>query len=130
MSGHRIERLSSLLHHEITLIIQNEIKDPRVEGINSITQIKMAADLKSALVFISSMAEEDKKPGVIEGLNSCSHYIRKRLGKILSLKYIPRIHFKLDDSIEKGVSFYFKLKEMEEKEKELGWYNDEVDNQS
>ena len=130
MSGHRMERLSSLLQQEIALLLQNEVKDPRIEGIVTITNVKMSDDMKSALIFISSMTEKDKRTELKQALNSCAHYIRKRLGKILSLKYVPRINFKLDDSIEKGINFYYKLKNMEEKEKELGWYNDDANNQS
>jgi ribosome-binding factor A len=127
MPGHRNERLTSLLTQEITLLLQNEIKDPRIDGVNSVTGVKLAKDIKSAIVFISSLCEKEKLPQVIEGLNSSAHYIRKRLGKILTLKYIPRIVFKLDDSIEKGTDLYFKLKNMEKEERELGWYDDEHD---
>lgn len=125
MSGHRIQRLQSLFKHEISLLIQNELKDPRIKGIVSITYIKLAKDIKNALIFISIMNNDEGKLEVIEGLNSSSSFIRKRLGKLLTLKYIPRITFKLDESVEKGSEMYFKLKDMEERERELGWYDNE-----
>lgn len=125
MSGHRIERVQSLLKSEITLILQTEIKDPRIDGVYSITHIKLAKDLKNAIVFMSVMGDEEEQNNFLQGLKSSSHFIRKRLGKILTLKYIPHLQFKIDDSIEKGVNLYYKLKKMEEEERELGWYDKE-----
>ncbi len=124
MQGKRIDRLTSLLKEEISLIIQRELKDPRIHGIIGINHLKLAKDHKTALVFISIMeGTKDEKEAIMEGLISSAHYIRKRLGKILTLKYIPHIKFKLDDSIEKGMEFYYKIKQMEDKERELGWHD-------
>ncbi len=127
MSGHRIEKIQSLLTHEISKLLREEIKDPRVTGIYSITHIKVAKDLKSALVFMSIMGENDEKKSILEGLNSSSNFIQKRLWKMLTLKHIPHLKFKLDDSVEKGVDLYYKLSEMEKKEKEQGWHKEEND---
>jgi ribosome-binding factor A len=123
--GHRNERLASLLLHEVSNLIRNDIKDPRVSGIHSISRVKLTPDRKSAVFFVSILSEDEDKDHIIEGLNSSASYLRKRLGKILTLKYIPRILFELDNSIENGINLYYKLKDMEDKEKELGWHNEE-----
>ena len=122
--GHRNERLASLLLHEVTNLIRTEIKDPRVSGVYSISRVKLTPDLKSAVFFISILDDEDKQ-SILEGLNSSISYLRKRLGKLLSLKYIPRLIFELDTTIENGINLYYKLKDMEEKEKNLGWHDEE-----
>ena len=57
-NNHRIERVSSLLKKEITLIIMNNIEDPLVtENFISITKVDLSVDLQFCKVFISTSAE-------------------------------------------------------------------------
>ncbi len=125
MPGHRMKKIQSLLTQEIAKLLRDEVKDPRITGIYSITQIKVAKDLKTALVFMSIMGDDEEKNKILEGLNSCSNFIQRRLWKILTIKQIPDLKFKLDESVEKGINLYYKLQEMEKREKEMGWHQDD-----
>lgn len=114
----RPTRVGDLIKQEIaTMLLYGDIKDPRV-GLVTITDIKMTRDLKNARVFFtitgSSLQEGAKVEGskaksidtskeargVRRGLQNASGFIRRELGKKLSLKYIPTITFEYDASLD------------------------------
>ena len=85
---------------EISNIIQNEIKDPRLTAMISVTDVKVTKDLRYAKVYVSIFAikEEEKKENFV-ALKSASGFIRKILGQRINIRHNPEILFELDDSI-------------------------------
>ena len=102
MASNRAEKVSDLLKKEISLIITNEIKDPRLQNIN-ITAVKVSDDIGIASVFYSiigeSIYESDSK---IDDriLKKFSGMIRSNLAKKIKIRRIPKIIFRFDESIE------------------------------
>ncbi len=78
------------------------MKDPRVQGFISITRVETTPDLRHCKIFVSMLDRSDVKE-VVKGLKSASGYLRRELGRALSLRYTPELHFVSDDSIERGV---------------------------
>ncbi len=68
----------------------------------SVTEVVTAADLRHATVFVSVMGSEEEKKQVDEGLAAACGFIRRGLGERLSLRYIPELVFRRDESIERG----------------------------
>ncbi|MBI5286778.1 MAG: 30S ribosome-binding factor RbfA [Deltaproteobacteria bacterium] len=99
MTSRRAERVGGLLREEISSILRNEIKDPRI-GFITITRVVVTNDLSLARVFFSIIGTKEDRDRSIEGLNSASSYIRRALGKRLNLKHIPDINFRFDESLE------------------------------
>lgn len=99
----RNERVRKELMREISEIIRKEIKDPRISGIVSITDIEVAKDNSYAKVFYSvfSINEEDKAK-TIAALEENTSKIRYEVGKRITLRHVPELKFFLDDSLEHG----------------------------
>lgn len=102
MGTRRQERVSELIREEISELIRREVKDPRLGGFISVTEVVVSPDLKHARVFISIMGSEEEKRQVEKGLAAASGFIRKVLGDRLALRYTPELIFQRDESIERG----------------------------
>ena len=70
----------------------------------SVTDVEVAPDLKTCKAYISVMGNDEEKKNTIAGLRSAEGYIRRQLAKRLNLRNTPEIQFKLDQSIEYGVT--------------------------
>jgi len=95
----RSQRIQELLLEEISALIQQGLKDPRI-GFATLTKVELTDNLKHARVFVSIMGSEEEKKQTLEGLKSACGFIRGALGKKLYLKYIPELEFRRDDNAE------------------------------
>lgn len=101
MEYKRAQRVEGLILEEVSKIIREELKDPRI-GFVTITSVSVSDDLRNAKIFVSVMGEEEEKTDSLKGLRSATGFVRKELGNRLELRCVPGIYFKLDDSIEKS----------------------------
>ncbi|MCK4261641.1 30S ribosome-binding factor RbfA [bacterium] len=101
MVSRRVERVATAIKEEVSRIIQEEVKDPRI-GFITITDVELSRDLRHAKVFISVYGDESEKEKALKGLSSAAGFIRREVGKRVKLRYTPEIVFKWDRSIEKG----------------------------
>ena len=99
----RTDRLSEEIKRELSDLIRNQLKDPRLPDFVSITAVRVTRDLRYAKVYVSVFGDDDKKNGAIAALRSASGFIRHEIGQRLNIRYIPEFSFILDDSIEKGM---------------------------
>ena len=95
MASNRIGRINEEIQRELASLLRT-VKDPRVHGLVSITHVETTPDLRYAKVYVSVLDQSDVKE-VIRGLKSAGGYLRRELGRALSLRYTQA-----DDSIEKG----------------------------
>jgi ribosome-binding factor A len=100
--AHRIERVSSLIRHEITELLQRQVKDPRLGNFIAVTEVSISPDLRYAKVFVSCLGGEEAKQNVMSGLAAASGFLRNQLAKRLRMRRIPELSFHWDDSIERG----------------------------
>ena len=98
----RNERVRKTLMKEIADIIQKELRDSRIAGVISITDIELAHDNSFAKVYYSVFAPEDKKQKTIEALEENVPKIRYEVGKRIRLRLTPELRFIPDDSLERG----------------------------
>jgi ribosome-binding factor A len=112
MGFNRSSRLSEEIRREISSIIQNELKDPRIPMLTSITRVEVTKDLRYAKVYVSVFGDDEKKNKCIEGLKSASGYIRKEVGNRIKARYTPELLFEVDQSIEHGMHISKLLAEM------------------
>lgn len=120
----RKRRLESLLAELISEIIaRGRIRDPRLQRILAVTEVKASKDLHDAKVYISVVDRSTGKEGedprardaraeAIAALNHAAGYVQHLVGGRLSLKVTPRLHFVLDTSIERGFNLSRKLEEL------------------
>lgn len=102
MPNNRIGRINEEIQREMSALIRT-VKDPRVQdaGMMSVTAVETTPDLKYAKIYVSVL---DKSASVqaLKGLKSASGYLRRELGRALSLRNTPELAFVQDDSIDKG----------------------------
>ena len=102
-SYNRSDRISQQIKRELSEIIQrNEIKDDRIGGIVSITQVRVSGDLHNVKVYFSVYGEDSQRIGTLAALEQASGFLRGELCRRLGIKFAPELIFKLDDSLEKG----------------------------
>ncbi|MBA1333907.1 MAG: Ribosome-binding factor A [Firmicutes bacterium] len=99
----RAEKLSEEIKRELSQILQNEIKDPRIPELISVTNVDVTRDLSYAKASISMMADEEVKKNAMIALDKAKGFIRRELGRRLTLRSVPEIAFFSDASIEHGV---------------------------
>ncbi len=102
-------RLNEEVKREMTYIIREEIKDPRISTMTSVTAVEVAPDLKTCKVYVSVLGDEQAQQETMEGLKSASGYARKCLAQSLDLRNTPEIRFIPDQSIEHGVEMIQKI---------------------
>lgn len=99
--SHRQGRLAEAIKKEISDILRNEIKDPRI-GFVTITTVDVTSDLRYARIYASVLGSGEQQKATGEVLNRAVGYIRSEIGRRIRLKYTPEISFHLDNSIERG----------------------------
>ena len=102
MASRRIERLNELVRQEIADLITREIKDPRLQGVVSITAVRVTADLRYASVFVSVLGSGEERNGSLTALQSAAGFLRKQIAQRIPIRQVPELRFKLDTSIEQG----------------------------
>ena len=101
MANYRGGRINEEVKREVSNIIQNEIKDPRLTAMVSVTDVKVTRDLRYAKVFVSIFGKNDEeKNNTFVALKNASG---KEIGQRINLRYNPQIIFELDDSINYGM---------------------------
>jgi len=95
----RVERVQSLIRHELGLIVQLELKDPRIAGLVSITNVEVTPDLRRARVYFSVYGSEDDERSAVQALTSAQAYLRRELGNRLTLRYAPELELHVDHSM-------------------------------
>ena len=97
-------RITGEVQKELSVIIQNEIKDPRIAPMTSVVAVEVAPDLKTCKAYISVLGNEEAAQNTLAGLKSAEGYIRRQLARTVNLRNTPEIRFILDQSIAYGVT--------------------------
>ncbi|MDR7343540.1 ribosome-binding factor A [Pantoea alhagi] len=101
----RPQRVAQELQKEIAMIIQREIKDPRVGLMVTVSGVEVSRDLAYAKVFVTFLNDDDADSikGGIKALQDASGYIRSLLGKAMRLRIVPELTFFYDNSLVEGM---------------------------
>ena len=95
----RTDRINELLRQEISQLLARQIKDPRLRGVISITEVQTSADLRNARVLLSVMGDEETKRIALDGIQSAATFLRRELRDRISLRYTPFLKFSLDETL-------------------------------
>ena len=91
----RTDRINEQLKQEISMIVRDEVRDPRV-GLATITAVQASPELDHAKVYVTSLGDEEEREEILTGLRSAAPFIRKELGARLHMRRIPELHFEAD----------------------------------
>jgi ribosome-binding factor A len=109
----RTDRLDSQIRAELMELLQREMKDPRI-GFATITRVETARDLGSARVWVSVLGTPEEQQLAVKALTDAAPWLRRQLGDRLTLRHVPQLVIRHDDSIESGDRVLRLLREIEE----------------
>lgn len=113
-------RVNAEVQKELSNILREGIKDPRVAPMTSVVSVEVAPDLKTCKAYISVLGDENAQTDTIKGLQSAEGYIRRELARNLNMRNTPEVKFVLDQSIAYGVAMSKKIDEVTKDIKEEG----------
>ncbi len=105
MSSQRAGRVQEAIRQEVSKILHEEIRDPRL-GFLTITGVELTNDLRYARIYFSVLGEDKKKRLALKGLNSAKGHIRGLIGDRIKLRYVPDIEFKIDETLARTQHIY------------------------
>ncbi len=98
METSRSRRVGEQIQRELAYLIQREVKDPRVQWV-TVAAVRVTRDFSHATVFFSVLNEtEESVMNAGKGLEQAAGFLRRELGKRMSIRNIPQLHFKYDES--------------------------------
>jgi ribosome-binding factor A len=114
---HRLERVNEVVKRELSELISRELNfEPAV--LVTIPAVDISPNLKQCNVYVSVIGASYQKSDVIAELQEHRVTLQRELSKRVILKYTPHLHFKLDDSIERGSRVLEIIQDLEEPPRE------------
>ena len=109
----RTQRVSHFLHEELARLLQSTVRDPRVQAV-SLTGVEVSRDLSHAKVFFTLMdnVSSEERAEVISVLSKVSGFLRSELAKASTMRTVPRISFRFDESVGRGRDMETLLREV------------------
>ena len=116
----RTQRVSHFLHEELARLLQSTVRDPRVQAVN-LTGVEVSRDLSHAKVFFTLMsdASSEERAEVTAVLSKVSGFLRSELAKASTMRTVPRISFRFDESVGRGRDMETLLREVRRADEQL-----------
>jgi ribosome-binding factor A len=108
----RTDRIDELIRQELGELLARDVRDPRI-GFATVTDVETAPDLSHARVWVSVIGRPEEREAALEGLRHAMPFVRHELARRLSLRRVPELHVRLDDSAERGTRVLRLLAELE-----------------
>ena len=101
----RIQKVSSLLKKELSLILNNDLDESIIlDNFISISKLEISPDLHYCKIYITGAVEDEEKVKIVDSLNNLKSFIRHKLTQRIQMRRIPELTFKVDRALEKGLS--------------------------
>ena len=96
----RSDRISSQLRRELAVMVHEAVRSGDLPSV-SVSDVEVTRDLAHANVFVTALVG-DKGPEAVKLLNEAAREFRRELARIMKTRTVPELHFKYDDSVDKG----------------------------
>lgn len=107
----RSDKVAETIHEIICSILSKGLNDPRI-GFVTITAVELCDDLSLAKIFFTVIGDDKAKKDSEAGLNSAKGFLRREVGKNLTIRHTPELHFKYDSSLDYASRIDSLLKEI------------------
>jgi ribosome-binding factor A len=97
--GTRPERVGEGIRQEIGQILMRDVHDPGI-GFVTLTRVKVSPDLQLARIYYTQLGDEAARQATRKALDRALPFLRRQLGRRLSLRRVPELVFQFDDSVE------------------------------
>lgn len=101
-TNRRPDRLAEAIREEVAVFLRDQAKDPRIQGMVTVTAVEVTRDLRNAKVYVSVLGTEAERAATFEGLDSLASHLRAHLGRLLRLRAAPEIMFRNDESVARA----------------------------
>ena len=105
-AGHRVERVAEEIRNEVNLMLAGELKDPRLAGDVTITEVRLAPKMRTIRIFVRVDGTEEERKKTLKGLEAAKGFVRHELVERLHMRRAPEVLFMLDqtEEIEKRIN--------------------------
>jgi ribosome-binding factor A len=105
-AGYRVERVAEEIRNEVNLMLAGELKDPRLAGDVSITEVRLAPGMRTIRIFVRVDGTEEERKKTLKGLEAAKGFVRHELVERLHMRRAPEVLFMLDqtEEIEKRIN--------------------------
>ena len=99
----RTQRVGDFLQQELAQLIQTEVRDPRAAMV-SVTGVEVSRDLAHAKVFYTQLEVDDAESAkaTTDVLNKAGGFLRSQIAKQASMRTVPKLSFRFDESVGRG----------------------------
>ena len=99
----RTDRVGDEIQRELALLLQREVKDPRVP-MTTVSGVKVSRDLLNANVYVTFLGRDNAEQiaDAVKVLNHMSGFLRSMLAQRVRIRQLPRLMFHYDDSLSRG----------------------------
>ncbi|SFC33928.1 ribosome-binding factor A [Marinospirillum celere] len=101
----RTDRIADQIQRELAVMIQREVKDPRLDAMITVSGVKVSKDLGYADVYVTVLGKEDRQEVIQENLailKQAAGFLRGRIGQSIKLRVVPQLRFHYDESVRRG----------------------------
>src|SRR5688572_23159606 len=99
----RSRRIAEQIQRELADLIRLELKDPRVPGLVTVSDVEVSPDQSQAKVYFTVLGDEHAISDATEGLKRAAGFLRTQLARRMKLRTVPQLHFEYDASVERGI---------------------------
>ena len=109
-------RVGELIRHAVSQVFErDEVHDPDIAGKSiTVTEVRMSPDLKLATAYVMPLGGEDDVV-VVEALDRVAPFLRRRIGEIVALKFLPKLKFVADKTFNQASRIDSLLREVHRK---------------
>ena len=102
-------RINGEVLRELSSIIRDDVKDPRIDPLLTVTRAEVTPDLQFCKCYVSSLGTDEQLTESIEGLKSAGGFIRRELAHRVNLRKTPELQFVADRSMEYAIEMSMKI---------------------
>lgn len=103
MDKRRLYRVQSEIQRIISELLIEGLKDPRIDQMTSVSKVELSNDTSVATIYFSIYGSQKTKEDTLSALENAKGYIRSRLAKVLEIRQVPELRFKIDESVEYSI---------------------------
>lgn len=103
MDKRRLYRVQSEIQRIISELLIEGLNDPRIDQMTSVSKVELSNDTSVATIYFSIYGSQKTKEDTLSALENAKGYIRSRLAKVLEIRQVPELRFKIDESVEYSI---------------------------
>lgn len=125
MDKKRLYRLQAEIQRIVSELLIEGLKDPRIDPMTSVSKVELSNDTSVATIYFSIYGSQKTKEDTLDALENAKGYIRSRLAKVLEIRQVPELRFKIDESVEYSIEIQKILNKLNSESEEN--VNEELD---